>query len=140
MGTFWVVVIDIVIAIIIFLFGSSGFWMLVNHYKFFVPFSNTMGEQGVFDKRTGKQLIMVDKISCIITVAFVYGIALLGAFIARPSGFIVFGASIILSFIFFKPSRDRYTWSSYNIREYVKKHSNRMDMEKFNTLDIELFK
>lgn len=135
MGTVWIVVIDIIVAVVTF-FASSSVWEIVRFFSFVVPFTNSMIEQGVIVESNKKQLLFVDGFSSLFFIVLANGLCILGAYFARPSGFIVYFAVLLIMLLFFKPSKDRYSWSAYNILQYVNRHGIIMDMEKFGCADV----
>jgi len=138
MGTVWIVVIDIIIAIVA-IFAIQGIFLLINFFKFELPFTNEMISKGIIQQSTKAQLLTVELVSCLLTFIIGNGLCLVGAYFTRPSGFIVYGvvALIVLLFfrlivlLFFRPTKDRYIMSDYNIKRYVNRHSACMDMDKF---------
>lgn len=138
MGTVWIVIIDILIALFC-IFGMSGIWLIVKHHRFVVPFTDKMIEQGVIEPSMRKQLLFSDGFSSYFTAIALNALCILGAYFARPSGIIVYLAFIVISLLFFRPSPDRYSWGPLNIEEYVRLHSVCMDKEKFDEAEFNVF-
>lgn len=138
MSTVWIIIIDILIAILCF-FGMSGVWLVVKHHRFVVPFTDKMIEQGVIEPSMRKQLLFTEGFSSYFTTITIHALCIVGAYFARPSGIIVYLAFIVISLLFFRPSYDRYSWSPLNIEKYVRLHSVCMDKEKFDKAEFNLF-
>jgi len=130
MGTVWIVVIDIIIAIVA-IFAIQGIFLLINFFKFELPFTNEMISKGIIQQSTKAQLLTVELVSCLLTFIIGNGLCLVGAYFTRPSGFIVYGVVALIVLLFFRPTKDRYIMSDYNIKRYVNRHSVCMDMDKF---------
>lgn len=131
MGTVWIVVINIIIAIVS-IFAIQGIFLLINFFKFELPFTNEMISKGIIQQSAKAQLLTVELVSCLLTFIIGNGLCLVGAYFTRPSGFIVYGAVVLIVLLFFRPTKDRYTTSDYNVKRYVNRHSVCMDMDKFN--------
>ena len=130
MGTLGIIIVDILIAVIGF-FSSYGFFSILNFFSFTVPFSNLLTSLDVIEPTVKKQLLIVDIASSLVTFLLPMGLCVMGACFTQPSGFIVLGIVVFLALIVFPPSRDRYTYSEYNIKQYVLRHAVCIDCEKF---------
>ena len=53
-------------------------------------------------------------------------------------GYIVGAIGFCLPLIIFKPTRDRYTWSPENMRDYLNRHSPAIDTEVLDSTDFEV--
>lgn len=133
MSTILIVIIDIVVGIIA-IFASQSIWQLVSFLGFEIPFTNEMISAGIIKEDVKKQLLFVEGFSGFIMFILLNGLCVLGAFFARPSGFIVYGVVFVIALVFFKPTKDRYTRSSYNINHYAQSHCVCMDMDRFKQL------
>lgn len=131
MGTIWIVIVDIIIAIVA-LFSVSGIFLIINFFNFELPFTNEMISKGIIKPKVKTQLLAVELVSCLLTFIIGNCLCLVGAYFTRPSGFIVYGIVALINLFFFRPTKDRYTRSHYNIDRYIRNHSVCMDMEKLN--------
>lgn len=129
MPIFGVIIIDIFIAIL-GLFSVQGIWLMVKFFSFEVPFTNKLIALGVIKKDIKSQLLFVDLFSKLITIILGNGICVLLAGFVEPSGYIVYGITAFVTLLFFRPTKENYSWSSENIVKYISRHSICMDMKK----------
>ncbi len=125
------IVLDIVIGVLTILFGMNIF-NLISCFKVTIPFTNQLIEDGIIDPVVKTQLILSSLIGHLTTFIIYNGIILFLAYLARPSGFIVYCVAAMLKVFLFKPTKDKYTIGSYTMAMYANKHSVCMDMDKFN--------
>lgn len=123
-----IVILDIVLFAITSLF-TQGIWNIVRYFTFCIPFTDQLYSLNVIEKDMRAQILIVDAFSPIFTFVLGNIVCLVLAMLARPSGFIVYFAAIAITLLFFRPARDRYTWSSYTVGNYIQKHSICMDVE-----------
>jgi hypothetical protein len=135
MGIVWIVIIDVIIAVIAVI-SAQGVFLIINFFKFIIPFTNEMISKGIIKQTIKIQLLAVELSSCLLTFIIGNGLCLVGAYFTRPSGFIVYGIVTLIMLLFFRPTKDRYTKSFYNINEYIRQHSICMDMDKFNEINF----
>lgn len=131
MGIVWIIIIDIIIAVVT-LFSIQSIFLIIRFFNFELPFTNEMISKGIIEPTTKTQLLGVELFSDLFTFILANGLCLVGAYFTKPSGFIVYGVVALIMLLFFNPTKDRYTKSEYNIKRYVRRHFVCMDMEKYN--------
>ena len=133
MGILKIVLIDIVIAILAF-FAESSTWQLVTYHNFTVPFTRELIAKRVIKPELKKKILVFEGISIYLSVIVLNGLCVLGGIYTLPSGFIVYAAVFILSFLIFRPSEEKYTESIVSVTKYVNNHRVFMEMERFHKI------
>ena len=129
MNLIWVILIDIVIAVVAFFLGSCV-WLIARFFCFYIPFTKELTTHGIIKIRG--QILFVEGVSQLLVFAFLLGLCILGAHFARPSGYYVWLIFSFISFLPLKPTKDRYTRSPYSIQKFAERHYVCMDMDLFN--------
>jgi hypothetical protein len=133
MSILWIIVLDILIAIIGF-YSVLSIFNLLSFFNFERPYTIYLISKGIIKPTLKKQLLGVELASSLIIFLLGNGLCLLGAYFTKPSGFIVLGVVAFIALVFFRPTKDRYTISPYNIEHYVRRHSVCMDIEEYKKL------
>lgn len=133
MGILGKIVVCIIIAIVGFSLAQY-FWLFLRYFNFDVPFTKKMVSLGVISPKNKMQLLFSSFFGITISTLIGVTLCLAGAYFARPAGFYVCITAFILSLLFIRPTKDRYTWSQYNIEHYISKYNICMDIEKIDSL------
>ena len=117
--------------VLLAVFSTQSIWLFINYFGFEKPFTELMIISGVIDKKDKAQLLTSKLFGIIMTFLFLTSPCCFLAHLIRPTGYYAYAGAVVLSFLIFRPTRDRYTFSDHNIEKYVSCHSICMDMEKF---------
>ena len=83
-----------------------------------------------------KQLLLVEALSVWITFLIPIVIGVVLAIVTRPIGFIIGAIGLCIPLFVFKPTSDRYSWSEYNMKDYLNRHSPAIDEDVLNSTDF----
>ena len=128
MDTIWIIIIDVLIALL-GRWGIYSIFPIIRYFAFTLPFTNFLIEHKAMEPDIKKQLLFVEIFSSLATFIIINGLCILGAYFTTPSGFIVYGIVAFLAIVVFPPSRDRYTHGEYCVNQYLSKHSACINIE-----------
>ena len=116
--------------VIVGAFSIQSFWLIVKYFNFEISYSKHLLSIGAIDNKSRIQINISKGISVFLVFILSNALCILGAFLTKPSGFTCYFVTVGVMFLFFRPTREVYSWSCSNILDFLSRHSICIDFDK----------